>query len=220
MAWDTPIKIGTNLDLGSTIDTLIKKNISNINTCFIAKVIKINDNKVNVIDLTKPNDKAENPLIYNCLVAIPFTQDLKINIKISVDDIGLCFVTKQDTTHFKNEGKEGVANTKRLFSISDSIFMPLSLYNSNIENNIFDTKSSLECKIENDFIVNAKNDINIKSKNPIVVGNDKGTLSDVVDNIVQLMDLIASGMTGAGTNPSAYNGGKNAIIEKIKQIVG
>lgn len=50
-------------------------------------------------------------------------------------------------------------------------------------------------------------------------GNDSGTLGDCFEAIFSALDLIASGMTGGSTNPSAYNGGKSALKEKIKGIV-
>ena len=212
MAFDTPIKIGTNLDLGTAIDVLIKKNIKSINTCFLAQVKKVNDNKVSVVDLTKPNKEANNPIIHNCLVAQPFSNDFSLSFKIKENDIGICIVCKQDITNFKESGGESVANTQRVFSISDSIFIPLSLFNSNVTSNEIKSNSKLSVKAS---------DIEIKGKtNPLVIGNDVGTLSDLVDSLVQLLDLLASGMTGSTTNAGAYQSGKNAIIQKIKKIVG
>ena len=212
MAFDTPIKIGTNLDLGTAIDVLIKKNIKAINTCFLAQVKKVNGNKVSVVDLIKPNKEANNPIIHNCLVAQPFSNDFSLSFKIKENDIGICIVCKQDITNFKENGGESVANTQRVFSISDSIFIPLSLFNSNVTSNEIKSNSKLSIKAS---------DIEIKGKaSPLVIGNDIGTLSDLVDSLVQLLDLLASGMTGSTTNAGAYQNGKNAIIQKIKKIVG
>ena len=60
----------------------------------------------------------------------------------------------------------------------------------------------------------------IKSKNPIEIGTDAGTLKAAFDAVFSAMDLIASGMTGASTNPAAYQGGKTAFTQQISKIVG
>lgn len=210
MSFETPIKLGTNLDLGNAIETLIKKNIQNINTCFIAKIISIKNNKVDVVDIIKNNENTENPIIYNCLIAQPFSSQFNINFKLKENDIGICIVSKKDISNFKNNKNE-IINTQRLFSISDSIFLPLSLLNSNIEKN--------EIYSKDDLLIKGK-DIDIKSENPIVIGSAAGSLLNLTNLIIQLLDLLASGMTGSTTNPSAYQNAKNAIIQQIEQIVG
>lgn len=221
MSFENPIKVGSNLNLGNIINNLIQKNISKINTCFIAKVVKVNDNKVSVIDLIKSNNEIENPIIHNCLVGLPYTNDFNLAYKLKNDDIGICIVCKQDITNYKNNGSEGVVNTDRLFNISDSIFIPLSLYKSTIENNKINAKSDFNIECEANFTTKSKGNIEIKAtNNPVVIGNDIGTLISVVEDIISLLDLLASGMTGSTTNPSAYQSGKNAIIQKIKQVVG
>lgn len=54
----------------------------------------------------------------------------------------------------------------------------------------------------------------------IVVGNQIGTLADVCTALIGMMDLLASGMAGSATTPTAYQAGKASYQAQINQIVG
>lgn len=57
------------------------------------------------------------------------------------------------------------------------------------------------------------------SGSPISIGTGTATLGSCFDAVFSAMDLLASGMTGETTNPSAYNGGKSALQAQIKGVV-
>ena len=241
------IKPSESANLGSAINALIKDNIKGINTCFLAEVKAINGNKANIVNVTNLNNS--KVIIPNCLVAQPLSSAWQIAFKIEVGDIGLALTMKNDISHYKNNGKSGKAITSRYFDLTDTIFLPLSLFlqknNDEIEFLISDkeAKNKLEFKGSNfnleaennisftssaDFSVSANNvnienqgDLSLKSSgaNPIEIGNSVGTLASVIDSLFQAMDLIASGLTGAGSNPAAYNAGKSALQAQIQQIL-
>lgn len=54
---------------------------------------------------------------------------------------------------------------------------------------------------------------------PLSAGNDSGTLGACFDAVFSAMDLLASGMKGSVTEPSAYKGGADALKQQIKGIV-
>lgn len=69
--------------------------------------------------------------------------------------------------------------------------------------------------------ISSTGDLEIKGgANAIVVGNQVGTLADVVTALVGMMDLLASGMAGSATTPTAYQSGKTAYQQQINMIVG
>ena len=57
------------------------------------------------------------------------------------------------------------------------------------------------------------------SGSPINIGTGSATLGDCFDAVFSAMDLIASGMTGQTTAPTAYESGKSALIAQIKGVV-
>lgn len=59
----------------------------------------------------------------------------------------------------------------------------------------------------------------LKFDKAISLKGSSGSLNEAFNQVFNAMDLIAAGMTGAGTNPSAYKGGSNAIKKLINQIV-
>lgn len=229
------------IDIPTMIKKLIDNQIRSINTCYIAKITEINENKVSVINSNKYlfKDKEQDyPIINNCLVAIPQCENLKINLPLKVGDYGICVVTQEDYTNYKKNGNDSAPNTPRKFDISDSIFIPFSLFQTqSIDSEKFSIEytegSKLEFDKENLNLSSQKDskieikealkieckDISIESSSEIEIKNSKGSLMDVCDTIFQAMDLLATGMKGSGTEPSAFKGGKDALLQKIKGIL-
>lgn len=55
---------------------------------------------------------------------------------------------------------------------------------------------------------------------PLVVKNSIGGLKDVIDQLFTCMDGLASGLTGASSNPAAYQAAKTPAQQMISKIVG
>lgn len=231
------------LTIPNLINKLIENQINQIHTCFIAKIVSISEDKtkVSVINCNKYvfGDEVQNSSIINdCLVAIPYTNTLNIFLPLEVADFGICVVCESDINSFKETGDISIPASKRKFNINDSIFIPLSLKNSKIDNefkisykentNIIINDDSL--KIEKDSNIIEITDSSIKinsdnviiqnsSSNPLEFSNQVGSIKDAFDAIVSMLDLLSQGMRGAATNPAVYETGKNAFIEKIESIV-
>lgn len=227
-------EVEDTIDDYSILSLIMDRKIEKINTCYIAKVIDIAENKVSVIPANKYMLRGEEippAVVNNCMLALPYSGLFKMKIPIQKGDFGLCIVCQDDTSNFKARGEEAPPNSDRRFDICDSIFLPAALYNAadldedlvleyKDEATITFNKESLsiaykenEVKLTSDgVIINAKSD-------PLEIKNANGSLLTALEKIVSMLDLIASGMKGSGTEPSAYKGGKDALMQQIKAIV-
>lgn len=119
-------------DIGSEIIKIVRNIINNeINAPFLAKVVAVSNNKVDVIplDINTFNNIPLNPVVYNnVLVGLLYTSKINMTIPINIGDIGLCIVTDRDITNYANTGNGGIPASKRRFSKMDAIFVPLSMF--------------------------------------------------------------------------------------------
>ena len=221
------------LSEATIIQKLIKNQLDSINTCFIAKITEIKENKVSVIDINKfvvGEEQKDKPIIIDCLVALPQSKNFTFSIPLQKDDVGICLVLQEDYSNYKKNGSiTNQPNTPRRFDISDSIFIPFSLFNTleiKEDTASIEIKDNFEIKIEKEMKLECSEKLEIKTKelkieteSEIEIKNSKGSLMDVCDTLIQMMDLVASGLKGSASEPSAYNGGKNALKEKIKGIL-
>ena len=254
-------------DLGLAIQNLIQENIKALNTCFLAKIVAINGNKVSISQVIKSENESE-VIVNDCLVAFPFSSVWQIQYALKTGDIGIALVINKDISGYKQGGAECVAITSRYKDLNDSIFIPLSLFktlpNDSVDFTIKGESDELtfkkgelliQCAKKADF--KAQNEFKLESQQstiespaimlngnvtiggnlamgsasgggaggissggePLSAGNDSGTLGACFDAVFSAMDLLASGMKGSGTEPSAYKGGAEALKQQIKGIV-
>lgn len=240
-------------DLASTpamIEKLIDNRVRQINTCFIAEVTEIKEKFVSVINTNKymfQGKPMDYPIINNVLVCFPHVNNCKISLPLAVGDIGICIVAQGDISNFKQSGERSIPNSARKFDITDSIFIPFSLFNTQDiqENFMIEYKEDTKITISDDTLeilhkentieitsdginITGKDNVAIESKNstlkntqtdPIEIGNGMGTLLNVCEHLISMMDLLSNGLTGASSNPAAYNAGKQAFLQQIKGIV-
>lgn len=186
-------------DLGSAIQGLISANISAIETSFLAQVDSIADNRVNIKPLLKSDSQESDVIISNALIAQPRSAEYQISFKVAQGDIGLAIVSKQDISTYKNNGAGGVANTQRKFDITDSIFIPLSLYlqepNDSIGLIISNADSSTKIELKGDTLTIESPKISIKGSDPLEIGTSatlKACFEAIIDN---LQTAIIGGIT-------------------------
>lgn len=191
-------------DLGSAIQGLISANINAIETSFLAQVESIADNRVNIKPLLKSTPQESDVVISNALIAQPRSGEYQISFKVAKGDIGLAIVSKQDISTYKSNGAGGVVNTQRKFDITDSIFIPLSLYlqepNDNIGFTISNADSSTKIEIKDDTLTIEAPKINIKGSDPLEIGTSatlKACLDIIIDNI---QTAVIGGITNGGHN--------------------
>lgn len=201
MAYENLIKPYQN-DFGVAIQSLIQDNIKNINTAFIAKVQSISEDKkkVNIVNVVKNDSGYQNVVIPNVLIAQPYSSEWEIAFKVGVGDIGLAVVCKNDITSYKESGGDATANTQRHFDITDSIFIPLSLYLQKENDSLgFSVKNKngdceLSFSAEGKLSIKAK-EVEVTSESPIGIGTSQ-TLLDCFNAIIDnLQTAIIGGVT-------------------------
>lgn len=254
-------------DLGLAIQHLIQENLKIFNTCFLAKIVAINGNKVSVCQVIKSENESDI-VINDCLIAFPFSAVWQIQYALKNGDIGICLVLNKDISGYKQSGSGGIAPTSRYKNLNDSVFIPLSLFktlpNDSVDftikgesDEITFNKSELLIKCAKKAEFKAQNEFKLESQQstiespaimlngnvtiggnlamgsasgggaggissggePLSAGNDSGTLGACFDAIFNALDLLASGMKGSATEPSAYNSAKNDLKNQIKGIV-
>lgn len=144
------IKAGESQDIGQVIQNLIQDNISRLNTAFLAVVQEVKDNKV-IVNQVIQDSENERLAIPSLLVGIIQTQNFKQSIKVQSGDFGLCVVCDCDISGYKQSGDKSKKLNDRHHDLIDSIFIPLSLYNS-----ILDQNSILA---EDDFLIESKKNL-------------------------------------------------------------
>ena len=201
MAYENIIKPYQN-DFGVAIQSLIQDNIKNINTAFIAKVQSISEDKkkVNIVNVIKNEAGNQNVVISNVLIAQPYSSEWEIAFKVGVGDIGLAIVCKNDITNYKDSGGDSTANTQRHFDITDSIFIPLSLYlqkeNDSLGFSIKNKNGDCEFSFSDEGKLSIKaKEVEVTSQNPISIGTSQ-TLLDCFNAIIDnLQTAIIGGVT-------------------------
>ena len=123
------IKQGSQRQDGWNINQLIEQNLKNARFAFLAKITSLNGNKISVCEIARRNDKEQNPIINNVLVAQPKSGKWRIQFDLKVGDIGLCVCNDSDLSIYKSKGTgDYLVNTDRQHDLNDCIFLPLSLY--------------------------------------------------------------------------------------------
>lgn len=136
------VGFGDTGDIGQAVQALISDNLSRLNTCFLAKIESLDENKVNV-SFVMGDFKMVIPSL---LVGVPQSKSLKLGMKLEVGDTGLCLVCDSDISTFAKTGSGGLSESKRSHDLIDSVFLPLSLFNSQIEENKIESEEDLEIK--------------------------------------------------------------------------
>lgn len=123
------LKQGINGNDGEIIQNIISQNLKNARFAFLAKITSLNGNKISVCEIARRNDKEQNPIINNVLVAQPKSGKWRIQFDLKVGDIGLCVCNDSDLSIYKSKGTgDYLVNTDRQHDLNDCIFLPLSLY--------------------------------------------------------------------------------------------
>ena len=121
-------------------------------------------------------------------------------------------ILKGKNLTYKSEDSEFSVNDKNLkfdnqdltFEIKDGIV--------SIDN------KSLKLKIKDNEII-IEGGVLKFDNSKIKIEGLAGSLNKAFDNVFNAIDLLSTGLIGAGSNPSAYNAGKQAFKQAISQIV-
>lgn len=116
-------------DLGRAIQGLIDANIANLHGAFLAEVVKVNQNSVDVRALISANKDDKQPTIYSAIVCQMHNDKRGAFVTIEKGDKGLCVTLKHDASVYKTSGQGGIAQDKSLFDLKNAVFLPLSGFN-------------------------------------------------------------------------------------------
>lgn len=135
------------------------------------------------------------------LVFIPFVSE-----SIKASDI--------ESTILYNEARDSTLTLKENNLTYKNENTELKIEGSDIE---IDNKS-VQIKISGSDIIISGGTLKFENA-AIKIEGMQGALGKAFEQVFSAMDLLSTGLTGPSSNPAAYNGGKEAFKQLIKQIV-
>lgn len=223
------VKSGESADLGTAIQNLINDNLRFINTAFLAKIVKINQNTVDIQPILKQNASDKDLIINNCLIAFNHSQLWNIQHKLKVGDIGIALVMQNDISTYKQNGAGGVVATRRFKDFNDAIYIPLSLYTSFANNDInyqikdlggtclFEFDNSFDCNLTANNITSKAND------NTTIISGAKNEFSSQADTNIKSnanMSLEATSLLSVKAQLVSISSAQTSLKAEMVKLAG
>lgn len=227
--------------LGGEIDKLIQAHLDSLNTIFLARVCKVYDGMVSITNVVRKNPDVPNVLFHDIPIAYLNGKAGKFISKVQKDDLGLAVVIQQDITMPKQGHYDMVPNTLRKFDANDALYIPLTWQAESYDANLSIKSESNELRFEDEKLiakglveftepvdlsgdkVTIRNELNVNkitTTGSIKIDSPAGSLADVINSLLTLLDSLAAGMKGGATNPAEYHVQKAIINAKLKSILG
>lgn len=224
----------TNDDLIYSIKNLIDSIIrSKVNTILPGEVVSVDKNQASVRALVIEKQSTHPPVIHhNVPVVYPGGGEALYRYPLKEGDQGLLFTCKKDISLFKKDGKPSKTQVDRVFDVNDNVFMPLLFNRDPLDGDevMMVYKKSKVLLKEGEVSIETKDKVTIKTDKVsiIIEGNKvKVQTDDEVDitskavkincqemacpplkenlkAILELLDALANGMVGSGTNATQY----------------
>lgn len=225
MNFDTPSL------LRQQIEDQITKAIAQLPISYPCEVKSVSSEKKGFVEVQKLIPQTIN----DTGRVIPVIQSPYFTLPIKEGDIGIALNCSY--IFEKVLGGEKIERSLRSNGENGLFFIPLvpsseiendlestTLTDQDKQNKIILSKDKITACIGKKEVVfdDSKVDFGVKiaqGKSPIDITGAGGDLYKAFEIMISLMDLLASGMAGSGTNAGAYNGGKQAQIELLKKIV-
>ena len=209
------LKQGIKGNDGEAIQQLIEQNLKNARFCFLAKITALNGNKISCVEISKKNNKEQNPILNNVLVAQPKSGEWKIQFNLKVGDIGLCVVNDSDLSIYKqNNSNDFLVSTDRTHDLNDSIFLPLSLYT---QENTQDLDFIISDNENQNFIKFKGGKLDIQSKDITTIKAQLVTIQSAQTSLKAVLNNLGNILTSAKTSSAGHthdtldSGSKGAI---------
>lgn len=213
------------------IEKQIAKNISQLPISYPCKVISIDSEKKGFVEVQTllPQTQTDVPR------KIPVLRSPYLSLPIKVGDIGIAL--NCSFLFEKALGDEAIEKSIASSRTNGLFFIPLvpssqiqdkdnetTLTSQNKQNKIILSDDKISSTIGSKSIefTSDKVDFGVQiaqTQSPIDILGSGGNIYQAFNVMIQLMDLLASGMSGSATSPSAYQGGKDALIATLKQII-
>ena len=223
------VKSGESADLGTAIQNLINDNLRFINTAFLAKIVKINTNSVDIQPILKQNASDKELIINNCLIAFNHSQLWNIQHKLKVGDIGIALVMHNDISVYKQNGQGGTVATRRYKDFHDAIHIPLSLYtsfaNADINYQIKDLGGTCLFEFDNSFDCNlTANNITSKANdNTTIISGAKNEFSSQADTNIKSnanMSLEATSLLSVKAQLVSISSAQTSLKAEMVKLAG
>ena len=228
-----------------SIEYLAEKNNANLPTCYPCEIVEYDGVKAKVKVLLKDYDNVEfddvcimqSPYLHLPIkakdkgIAInagyvfnelledkPITQNIKAIGSLAL--IFIPFVSESlkaediKSTILTNETREATLTLKENTLTFDNKDLTLKIQGADVE---IDNKS-IQVKISGSDVIISGGTLKFENS-AIKVEGMAGALGKAFEQVFNAMDLLSTGLTGPSSNPAAYNGGKSAFQQMIKQIV-
>lgn len=202
------IKAGEQENLGLAVQRLIEQNLTYLNTSYLARVEKINDD--NTIDISPC--VGESYIIGGIRVGVLSGAAFSFNPVLRVGDLGLAVVNSVDITAFSKDNSKGAPrNSDRLFDMQDSIFLPLAFDFKKAEDTEINIDSKLALTATKDTTFSSGGKLVLECKDKVKINNQASSLKDLLD---ELIDTLSSLTTTNAVNgaPCSLN---PATIQKL-----
>ena len=205
------IKTENNADVGKAIQMLIQDNIKNINTSFVAEIVSINGNKVSIKKKIKTNATDKDTIYNNCLIGFSFSNFWQEQFKLKVGDDGIAFVMQDDVSNYKSTGKSGVNPSGRIQDKNDSVFIPLSLFETLPNADINYVLKSLDGKCKLEF---TNDNIGILQADLLTLKSENTSLKQKLSELANILDSAMIVQSPSGIQP--FDGATKAQFSSWK----
>ena len=213
------IKTQNDTDIGKAIQMLIQDNIKSVNTSFIAEITAINGNKVSIRKKIKDKPTDKDTIYNNCMVGFLETGLWQQQAKLKVGIDGIAFVMQDDVSDYKSTGKGGVNPSGRVQDKNDSVFIPLSLFETLPNNDINYIIKSLNGKCRLEF---TNDHIGILHADLLTLKSANTTLKTKLIELSNILDsaMIVQSPSGIqpfdGTTKANFSSWKNSLDDLFK----
>ena len=198
-------------DIGTAINLLIQDNIKKVNTSFIAEIVSINGNKVSIKKKIKDKATDRDTVYNNCMIAFSFSGFWLTQFKLKVGDDGIAFVMQDDISNYKSTGKGGVNPSGRVQDKNDSVFIPLSLFETLQNNDINYLLKSLDGKCKLEF---TNDNIGILQADLLTLKSENTTLKTKLVELANFLDSAMIVQSPSGIQP--FDGNTKANFSSWK----
>ena len=185
-------------DIGVAINLLIQDNIKKINTSFIAEIVSINGNKVSIKKKIKDKPTDKDTIYNNCMIAFLETGLWQQQAKLKVGTDGIAFVMQDDVSNYKATGKSGVNPSGRIQDKNDSVFIPLSLFETLPNADINYILKSLDGKCKLEF---TNDNIGILQADLLTLKSENTSLKVKLKELSTILRNALIDQTPSGTQP-------------------
>lgn len=198
-------------DIGVAINLLIQDNIKKVNTSFIAEVVAINGNKVSIKKKIKDKATDKDTIYNNCMVGFLETGLWFTQAKLKVGIDGIAFVMQDDISNYKTTGKGGVNPSGRIQDKNDSVFIPLSLFETLPNADINWIIKSLDGKCKLEF---TNDNIGILQADLLTLKSENTTLKQKLSELANILDSAMIVQSPSGIQP--FDGATKANFSSWK----